>query len=191
MNKICTIAVITGYIVNQIRLECGFKKQADFGKLFDMTHAAIGKIERGEASANIEFLMMLGDAVGCRGSHILSIAEQLADHLVEVGVTFITHAPTSTVFESDTMFNSDDIEEIIPLDLKKAVRDLVKQKPKLNVKDAEIIAKEIDPVKDIASSASVMTIAAALGGPIGAGIGATLLASKFFMRNKSTKKSSD
>ncbi len=47
MSKICTLDIVNGYVINQIRLEAGYKKQGELGKKFGMSHAAIGKMERG------------------------------------------------------------------------------------------------------------------------------------------------
>lgn len=191
MSKICTLAIVTGYIVNQIRLECGFKKQAQLSELFDMTHAAIGKIERGEASASLEFLMMLSDAIGCKASQIMLMVEQIAEYLASEGVTFIVHAPTSNAFDDADILSYEDIEEYVPLELKKAVRDLVQQKPTLDIKEAEQAVKSFDFNKVLNDPVDVTTIAMLLGGPVGLGIGVTLLASRFLMKNVNTKKSSN
>ena len=64
MSKICTLDIVNGYVINQIRLEAGYKKQGELGEKFGMSHAAVGKIERGESSVSLEFLTILAEMTG-------------------------------------------------------------------------------------------------------------------------------
>lgn len=200
------MAVVTGYMMLEIRNICGYKKQSHFGKLFDMTHAAIGKIERGEASVSLEFLTMVSGQIGCKSSDFVTVVEKISEHLVSQGVTFVIHAPTSDTFDSLDSVTHEDIAEYITLDLKRGVHDLVKKLPEqlIDVKQitSELMDKSVSEVFSPPVTASGINAAIAGGDGmalasgaiplsvylinpvVGAVVGASLLLSKVINSNK-------
>lgn len=199
MGKICTLDIVNGYVINQIRLEAGYKKQGELGEKFGMSHAAIGKIERGESSVSLEFLTILAEMIGTRASKILAVIEDLADYLQEHEVVFMNQASFNIFYEmlkdgepqeSDrNLLLPSNVEEHITLELKKKVRELVQKKP-----DLDVVQVQEDFTKGtlimsgagaLAAGGLGMAAGAALLNPlIGIGIGASLLATKLLKNKK-------
>lgn len=191
MDKFCTVDIVNGYVINQIRLEAGFKKQADLGEKFQMTHAAIGKIERGESSVNIEFLLMLAELIGTSISNIMLVMEELLDYLVSQEVMFLT-AQRFEMIDDDDKVTLANFEEYITLELKRSVRNLVEKKPDLDVQQLQNQFNEYTSKSSafvnhpvVVTTASSLVAAAIVTNPlIGLGVGATLLASKIMKSKK-------
>ena len=205
MSKICTLDIVNGYVINQIRLEAGYKKQGELGKKFGMSHAAIGKMERGESSISLEFLTILAEMIGTKASKIVAVIEEITDYLTKHEVAFLSQTTYNimhglikdTEGEEDYEENINSLilptnfEDHISLDLKKAVRNLVSKKPDPDVKQVqekvEIAATSFINPTDIASTSGIaMGVAlASLANPLlGIGIGASLLATKFIKNKK-------
>lgn len=199
MGKICTLDIVNGYVINQIRLEAGYKKQGELGEKFGMSHAAIGKIERGESSVSLEFLTILAEMIGTRASKILAVIEDLADYLQEHEVVFMNQASFNIFYEmlkdgepqeSDrNLLLPSNVEEHITLELKKKVRELVQKKPDLDVvqvqEDFTNGTLIMSGAGALAAGGLGMAAGAALLNPlIGIGIGASLLATKLLKNKK-------
>lgn len=199
MGKICTLDIVNGYVINQIRLEAGYKKQGELGEKFGMSHAAIGKIERGESSVSLEFLTILAEMIGTRASKILAVIEDLADYLQEHEVVFMNQASFNIFHEmlkdgepqeSDrNLLLPSNVEEHITLELKKKVRELVQKKPDLDVvqvqQDFTNGTLIMSGAGALAAGGLGMAAGAALLNPlIGIGIGASLLATKLLKNKK-------
>lgn len=199
MGKICTLDIVNGYVINQIRLEAGYKKQGELGEKFGMSHAAIGKIERGESSVSLEFLTILAEMIGTRASKILAVIEDLADYLQEHEVIFMNQASFNIFHEmlkdgepqeSDrNLLLPSNVEEHITLELKKKVRELVQKKPDLDVvqvqQDFTNGTLIMSGAGALAAGGLGMAAGAALLNPlIGIGIGASLLATKLLKNKK-------
>ena len=147
MGKICTTDIVNGYVINQIRLEAGYKKQGELGEKFGMSHAAIGKIERGESSVSLDFLTILAEMVGTRASKVVAVIEDINDYLIEHDTVFMSQT-TYNILHDMVKDSEDDenknklilpttIEDHISLELKKAVRNLVTKKPDLVVTEVQ------------------------------------------------------
>lgn len=199
MGKICTLDILNGYVINQIRLEAGYKKQGELGEKFGMSHAAIGKIERGESSVSLEFLTILAEMIGTRSSKILAVVEDLADYLQEHEVIFMNQASFNIFHEmlkngeypeSDSnLLLPSNVEDHITLELKKKVRELVQKKPDLDViqvqKDfTNSTLNMIGAEALTATGVGIATGIALLNPLIGIGIGASLLATKLLKNKK-------
>lgn len=199
MSKICTLDIVNGYVINQIRLEAGYKKQVELGEKFGMSHAAIGKMERGESSISLEFLTILAEMIGSRASRIVAVTEDIANYLLEHDVAFMSQTTYNALYELIKDSNNEEqenfivpanIEDNISLELKKAVRNLVSKKPDMDVAP---IQQEISSGM-AAATLNVQTTGIALGAVVstaafinpllGIGIGASLLATKFLKNKK-------
>lgn len=200
MGKICTTDIVNGYVINQIRLEAGYKKQGELGEKFGMSHAAIGKIERGESSVSLDFLTILAEMVGTRASKVVAVIEDINDYLIEHDTVFMSQT-TYNILHDMVKDSEDDenknklilpttIEDHISLELKKAVRNLVTKKPDLDVtevqeKIAYATSTFIKPSDIAQSTGMAVGLAAAMINPlVGIGIGASLLATKLIKNKK-------
>ncbi|WP_168379748.1 helix-turn-helix domain-containing protein [Acinetobacter cumulans] len=200
MGKICTTDIVNGYVINQIRLEAGYKKQGELGEKFGMSHAAIGKIERGESSVSLDFLTILAEMVGTRASKVVAVIEDINDYLIEHDTVFMSQT-TYNILHDMVKDSEDDenknklilpttIEDHISLELKKAVRNLVTKKPDLDVtevkeKIAYATSTFIKPSDIAQSTGMAVGLAAAMVNPLlGIGIGASLLATKLIKNKK-------
>lgn len=201
MSKICTLDIVNGYVINQIRLEAGYKKQGELGEKFGMSHAAIGKMERGESSISLEFLTILAEMIGTRASRIVAVTEDISDYLLEHDVAFMSQTTYNVLYEMikddkeelEKLIVPANIEDNISLELKKAVRNLVSKKPDMDVAP---IQQEISSGMAAASLnfnstnttgialGAVATTAALINPLLGIGIGASLLATKFLKNKK-------
>lgn len=200
MGKICTTDIVNGYVINQIRLEAGYKKQGELGEKFGMSHAAIGKIERGESSVSLDFLTILAEMVGTRASKVVAVIEDINDYLIEHDTVFMSQT-TYNILHDMVKDSEDDenknklilpttIEDHISLELKKAVRNLVTKKPDLDVtevqeKIATATTNIINPTNIATGAGMAVGLAAAMINPlVGIGIGASLLATKLIKNKK-------
>lgn len=200
MGEICTTDIVNGYVINQIRLEAGYKKQGELGEKFGMSHAAIGKIERGESSVSLDFLTILAEMVGTRASKVVAVIEDISDYLIEHDTVFMSQT-TYNILHDMVKDSEDDenknklilpttIEDHISLALKKAVRNLVTKKPDLDVtevqeKIATATTNIINPTNIATGAGMAVGLAAAMINPlVGIGIGASLLATKLIKNKK-------
>lgn len=197
MSKICTLDIVNGYVINQIRLEAGYKKQGELGEKFGMSHAAVGKIERGESSVSLEFLTILAEMIGTRASKIVAVTEELTDYLKANEVVFMSQTSYNVI--NDLMKEQNDsesqkklivptnFEDHISLELKKSVRSLVTQKPDMDVTDVQeqmqlgAVSLGNHLTSGLAMTAAVTTLVNPL---LGIGIGASLLATKLLKNKK-------
>ena len=199
MSKICTLDIVNGYVINQIRLEAGYKKQGELGEKFGMSHAAVGKIERGESSVSLEFLTILAEMIGTRASKIVAVTEELTDYLKANEVVFMSQTSYNVI--NDLMKEQNDsesqkqlivptnFEDHISLELKKSVRSLVTQKPDMDVTDVQeqmqlgavSLGNHLTSGSGFAMAAAVTTLVNPL---LGIGIGASLLATKLLKNKK-------
>ena len=182
------------------RLEAGYKKQGELGEKFGMSHAAIGKIERGESSVSLDFLTILAEMVGTRASKVVAVIEDINDYLIEHDTVFMSQT-TYNILHDMVKDSEDDenknklilpttIEDHISLELKKAVRNLVTKKPDLDVtevqeKIATATTNIINPTNIATGAGMAVGLAAAMINPlVGIGIGASLLATKLIKNKK-------
>ena len=198
MSKVCTLDIVNGYVINQIRLEAGYKKQGELGEKFGISHAAIGKMERGEPAISLEFLTILAEMIGTKASRIVAVIEDIADYLLEHDVAFINQTTFNILSEmikddkeeQEKLIVPANVEDNISLELKKAVRNLVSKKPDMDVTPIQqefstnLGAASLNFNSPGTTGMAIGVAAATLINPLlGIGVGASLLASKI-MKNK-------
>jgi len=199
VSKICTLDIVNGYVINQIRLEAGYKKQVELGEKFGMSHAAIGKMERGESSISLEFLTILAEMVGTRASKIIAVTEDITDYLIKHDVVFMSQTSHNVIHELvkdnqeelKKLIVPTNIEDNISLELKKAVRNLVSKKPDMDIAPIQqkissgMAAASLGFNSPSTTGIAVGVAAASLINPLlGIGIGASLLATKMIKNKK-------
>lgn len=199
MSKICTLDIVNGYVINQIRLEAGYKKQGELGEKFGMSHAAIGKMERGESSISLEFLTILAEMIGTRASRIVAVTEDIADYLLEHDVAFMSQTTYNVLYElvkdseneeQENFIVPANIEDNISLELKKAVRNLVSKKPDMDVTPIQqeissgMAAATLNVQTTGIALGAVATVATLINPLLGIGVGASLLATKILKNKK-------
>jgi|GEM_PF-6614307 len=199
MSKICTLDIVNGYVINQIRLEAGYKKQGELGEKFGISHAAIGKMERGESSVSLEFLTILAEMIGTRASRIVAVTEDIVDYLLEHDVAFMSQTTYSILYEmikddkeeQEKLIVPANIEDNISLELKKAVRNLVSKKPDMDVAPIQqefstgmgAASLNLNPANTAGIALGIAT-ASLINPLLGIGIGASLLATKMIKNKK-------